>query len=425
MKKSVTLQQTLQTAAATRLTVIVLFIFCLATMSTSFATDYTSIDYIPGSYFLSETDVPGKLVDVGTHKLHIHCKGSGTPTVVIDTGLGAISLEWIHIQNEVADHAQICLYDRAGYGYSDPGPLPRTSAYIVNELHELLIRAKVKGPYILVGHSFGGYNVQLFASRYPEITAAVVLVDSSHMDQYARFLAAPINVKTSPPNKSKLGVVRFSMPQLHPNLPSEIREDILSLMIRQPMRYAMAYEFYNFRKSADEVREYSRFPDVPLLVLTRGKRVYPENNKGELMEKLWMKLQSELSDRSQISAHVIANTSGHFIHLDQPQLVIDSISLVIDVVRYRPVERNYPVDIALALEPTWYAFDESTWRSNRLFSDPMLGHIFPYQVSQNSYEDTGNAVDIEDANSTEEANAEVMSLATMGNPDNKVIDYVH
>ena len=123
MKKSVTLQQTLQTAAATRLTVIVLFMFCLATMSTSFATDYSSIDYIPGSYFQSDSDVPGKLVDLGTHQLHIHCKGSGTPTVVIDTGLGAISLEWIRIQNEVAEHSQICLYDRAGYGYSDPGPL--------------------------------------------------------------------------------------------------------------------------------------------------------------------------------------------------------------------------------------------------------------------------------------------------------------
>ena len=267
--------------------------------------------------------------------------------------------------------------------------------------------------------------MQLFASRYPEITAGVVLVDSSHMDQYARFFAAPINVKTSPPNKSKLGVVRFAMPQLHPNLPTEIREDILSLMIRQPMRYAMAYEFYNFRKSADEVREFSRFPDIPLLVLTRGKRVYPKDNKGDLMEKLWMKLQSELSDRSQISAHVIANTSGHFIHLDQPQLVIDSISLVIDVVRYRPVGRSYPVDLALALEPTWYAFNESTWRSNRLYSDPMLGHIFPYQVSQNSYENTDNAADFEDSNSTEDTDTEVMSLATMGNPDDIVIDNVH
>jgi len=261
-------------------------------------------------YLVSTLSAVIKFIGHGiTHRLHIHCKGSGSHTVVVDTGLGAISLEWNHIQVAIAKRTRICLYDRAGYGYSDPGPLPRTSSYIVDELYKLLTQADIKGPYILVGHSFGGYNMQLFASRYPHVTAGVVLVDSSHRDQYSRFLAPPIKVKTSPPNKPRLGIVRFSMPPMHPNLPNEVRDDVMTIMLKQSMRYAMAYEFYNYRQSADEVKDAGQFPNIPLLVLTRGKRVYPQNQKGNLMEELWMQLQSELSERSVFSAHVMANKS--------------------------------------------------------------------------------------------------------------------
>lgn len=319
----------------------------------------------------------GTKVSVGSHRLYVRCQGEERPTIIIDTGLGDVSLEWNHIQKAVAPHARICLYDRAGYGHSDAGPLPRTSSHIVEELHQMLINAAIEGPYILVGHSFGGYTMQLFASRYRELTAGVILVDSSHRDQYARFLAPPINVKTAPPNKEKLGIVRFAPPPIHPNLPAEIRDEVRQAMLDAKMRYATAYEFYNFRKSADEVKASKPFPAVPLLVLTRGKRVYPEGHHGDLMEALWMELQSELSALSPYSGHVVAHDSGHFIHLDQPQLVIDSISFLVDVIRYRAINRNYPVEVAQALEPERYDFFEATWRSNQLYYDSMLGHIFP------------------------------------------------
>lgn len=385
MNTIATLQLQLSTSTRTWLSVSVLLIAWLSLTENSYAADYTQINYSYKTAGIIQTDVPGTLVDIGTHRLHIDCQGNTDPTIIVDAGLGTISLEWKHIQKAVAKRNRICLYDRAGYGYSDSGPLPRTSSYIVDELYNLLIQAGLKGPFILAGHSFGGYNMQLFASRYPDASAGVILVDSSHEDQYARFLAPPINVKTAPPNKKKLGIVSFRMPPLHPNLPKEVRAAILTLMFKQPMRYAMAYEFYNYRQSAEEVKQGGNFPDIPLLVLSRGKRVYPHNRKGDLMEDLWMQLQSELTHLSHFSAHVVANKSGHFIHLDQPQLVIDSMALLVDVVRYRPVQRNDPVKMALALEPTWYGFIDATWRSNRLYSDPMLGHIYPDQISQNRF----------------------------------------
>ncbi|MFQ5658792.1 MAG: alpha/beta fold hydrolase [Gammaproteobacteria bacterium] len=368
------------------LTAIAVLVYCLAYISNVPAADPIRIAYAAKTTnHLPQPHVPGRLVNVGTHRLHIDCRGSGRPTVVVDAGLGAISLEWTRIQAAIAKRTRICLYDRAGYGYSDPGPLPRTSSYIVDELYHLLMNARIKGPFILVGHSFGGYNMQLFASRYPHISAGVVLVDSSHIDQYRRFLAQPIHVKTSPPNRTKLGIVRFSPPPIHPHLPEEVRNEILGLMLRQPMRYAMAYEFYNFRQSAKEVREGGPFPNVPLLVLTRGKRVYPYTHKGDLMRTLWMQLQTELSERSQFSAHAIADKSGHFIHLDQPQLVIDAISMVIGVVKYQSVKRSHPAEAKLVLEPRWYDFIDVTWKSNHLYHDPVLSYLYPETGNQNEH----------------------------------------
>src|SRR5437868_14963164 len=110
---------------------------------------------------------PGKLVDVGGYRLHINCTGTGSPTVILDAGLGGTSLDWSKIQPAVARFTRVCSYDRAGYGWSESGPGPRTSPQIVKELHLLLVHAQVNGPYLLVGHSVGGLNMRLYAYRYP------------------------------------------------------------------------------------------------------------------------------------------------------------------------------------------------------------------------------------------------------------------
>lgn len=334
--------------------------------------------------------IPGQLVDIGTHKLHIYCQGKGSPTVIVDTGLGEISLEWIRIQQNLANYSKICLYDRAGYGWSETGPLPRTSSYIADELYRLLKRADIEGPYVLVGHSFGGYNMQVFASRYQDVTAGIILVDSSHPQQYERFLAAPINVKTAPDNNRGSRLFRFSLPRLHPKVPKEVRNDVMAMMLKRPMRMAMANEYYDYRQSAADVIEAGDLPPVPLLVLSRGKRVYPHDRRGDLMEDLWSTLQQELVERSPRTAHVIANESGHFVHLDQPQLVVDSVALIVDIVKFKLVFKDRLEDDNLMPRPVWYAFNGATWRSDWLSTQLANGPNFP---SQNGHQQLGFVAD--------------------------------
>src|SRR5512139_3161821 len=128
---------------------------------------------------------PGQLVDVGGYRLHIHCTGSGSPTVVIDAGLGDWSTSWGEtVQPGVAKTTRICTYDRAGMGWSDPGPLPRDAARFARELHTLLQNAQIPGPYILVGHSLGGLPVRVFAHDYAPEVAGVVLIESMNPNHF-------------------------------------------------------------------------------------------------------------------------------------------------------------------------------------------------------------------------------------------------
>src|SRR5580700_8175433 len=120
---------------------------------------------------------PGRLIDIGTHRLHLFESGRHGPTVVLEAGLMSTVLSWTDLQRHLSQSFRVVSYDRAGLGWSDAGPMPRTSDRIVDELHALLRRAGVPPPYILVGHSFGGLTMPLFAARYAQETAGVVLVD--------------------------------------------------------------------------------------------------------------------------------------------------------------------------------------------------------------------------------------------------------
>ena len=122
----------------------------------------------------------GRLVDVGGFRLHLHCIGEGSPTVIMEAGGGGNVLHWMLVQPAIAQSTRVCAYDRAGMGWSEPGPLPRTPQRIVAELHTLLGTAGIPGPYILMGHSIGGKYMRLYASQYPQDVAGMVLVDARH-----------------------------------------------------------------------------------------------------------------------------------------------------------------------------------------------------------------------------------------------------
>ncbi len=273
---------------------------------------------------------PGLMVRVGEHRLHLYCTGRGEPTVVMDSGLGGNSLDWTRVQPEVAAYTRVCTYDRAGYGWSELGPLPRTSEKIADELHTLLKKAGVLGPYILVGHSFGGYNVRLFASRYPQETAGIILVDAAHEDQFKYFRRNGIV------QHSAGASFMMSGPSIPNNLPDDVRPIAQAHVEKTKAFLALRGEMVSFQRSADQVSQSKPLPDVPFSVITRGKRVWPHTEKGNRMETIWSELQDDLATRISYhrneadAYHIFAKQSGHYVHLDEPGVVVNAIRKLVN-----------------------------------------------------------------------------------------------
>ena len=300
----------------------------------------------------AEYPPPGKLITVGAHRLHLHCTGHGTPTVIMDAGLGGNSVDWIQVQPALALETRVCTYDRAGNGWSESGPLPRTSKRIALELHTLLENSDVPSPYVLVGHSFGGYNMRMFANRYPGETAGLVLVDASHEDQYRRFRQKGIELNIAPRGR----FVLRSTPRVPAGMPAEARAVSQALLSRSKALLAVQAELSAFVDSAEQVRQASDLPDVPLMVITRGKRLYPTTEKGNRMERLWQELQDDLVNLTSHGSQVIAESSGHYVHLDQPGVVIRGIQAVVHDYRVQLNKRSR--DTIPTLADRWYSLSE-------------------------------------------------------------------
>ncbi len=277
---------------------------------------------------------PGELIDVGGYRLHLHSMGKGSPAVILDAGAGGTSLDWSFIQGELANTTQVCSYDRAGFGWSEQGPPPRTSEHMVEELRALLNNAGIRPPYVLVGHSFGGLNMRLYAARYPDEVAGLVLVDSVHEDLYVRM---PVGLReASRAQLSQLSVARFLAPIGLPRLfapplatqklPPEVQPTANALGFRSSVYAAIYHETREFDESARQVRAARVSSDLPLTVLTRTK---PENWPREISmdeaEQVWNALQTDIATLTQSSTHLLVEDSGHFIHIDQPTVVIDAI----------------------------------------------------------------------------------------------------
>jgi pimeloyl-ACP methyl ester carboxylesterase len=162
---------------------------------------------------------PGQLVEVNGRNMHINCIGNKSPSIILDSGAGGFSLEWKNIQDSLSQHARVCAYDRAGYGWSDMGPLPRSTKNIAHELHSLLENAEIPGPYIFVGHSFGGFTAQYFARYFDDDIAGVVLIDSSHEEQVYRLPENGKDVVRRSLHQNRRNMVTKSV--LHENFPEQ------------------------------------------------------------------------------------------------------------------------------------------------------------------------------------------------------------
>jgi pimeloyl-ACP methyl ester carboxylesterase len=278
---------------------------------------------------VSEHPAPGAMISVGSHRLHLHCLGSGAPTVVLEAGLGGTAMEWVRVQEPLSRRFRTCAYDRAGYGWSERGPLPRRSATLAAELHRLLQRAGESGPYVLVGHSFGGYNVRLFAARYPGEAAALLLLDASHERQHDRFEA--LGLSTAP---RRGGIVwstgRGEVPSA---MPQALKPLARSLAATPRARLALGAEAAELRQSADQVAAAPVRRDLPVAVISRGRREWPDTEAGRRLERTWRELQLDLAGRVGSGTHAIASRSGHFVQLEQPELVIRAVGTLVERLR--------------------------------------------------------------------------------------------
>lgn len=262
--------------------------------------------------------------DIGTHRLFIECIGSGAPVVVIDVGVGDSFENWRAVREQLALNTTVCAYDRAGYGKSEPGPLPRSSLQAALELKLLLEASAQPGPYLLVGHSLGGLNLQVFAAQYPDVTAGLVLLDPT-----------PVAWLVDP----------AVFPELSAMFQQQVQEmnDSANLLLQSEnpaektqgvFLQALASEHAElFGETARQVAEIVSFGDLPLVVIGSGQSNPAFGASADAFQEFWITQNQELAQRSSAGRFVLAEDSGHMIYIDAPETVIIAVRDMLEKLR--------------------------------------------------------------------------------------------
>ena len=282
---------------------------------------------------------PGQLVDVGGHTLHINCIGQGSPTVIMEAANLGMSAHWVRVQQQVAQTTRVCAYDRAGLGWSERGPQPRDARKISSELHTLLKDAGIEGPYVLVGHSYGGLYVRMYADRYPEEVAGVVLVDATHPEAFTRSPEERALYEQTNrwgavlPFLTRLGVIRLTnYYPAHPDLPPKQRAQIEAFNSSTRQVATTAQEFRATPETSAQVRSAGSLGDTPLAVITAGEQ-----------SPSWLEMQDELAALSSDSIHRVVKGATHESLLydkGDAQVTSAAIEQVVEAVRTeRPLSR--------------------------------------------------------------------------------------
>ncbi|MGB3717309.1 MAG: alpha/beta hydrolase [Candidatus Promineifilaceae bacterium] len=291
---------------------------------------------------LRKFPAPGKLVKTALGDMHLHCQGEGDVTVIIEAALGDSSLDWTVVQSAVAQFTRVCAYDRPGLGWSSPARDSLTSDQVADNLKQALVGADVAGPYILVGHSIGGVFARAYAKRYPQDIAGLVFVDSAHENQRNRL--PPEMMKEGTMIKVLASLFRMLAPFGIPralkladrmqgdNFPDDVRPAAMARMYQSHFFKALFNEVKAVESNTALTEPPPDLGNTPLIVLSRGG-TNPELPEAqfERLKQCWDELQRDLVKLSTNSQHIIAEHSGHYIHHDQPELVVDAIRQVVKV----------------------------------------------------------------------------------------------
>jgi len=303
----------------------------------------------------------GQAIEVGGRTLNLYCSGTGSPTVIFETGGNGPGYEWRVVQASVASFTRACWYDRAGVGWSDPPPTPRTSETVASDLHELLSRASVPPPYVLVGASIGGEHARIYSSRYPREVAGLVLVDSSHPDQQEpAFMLSAFNLMspgkrhlicTALPFMARFGVLRLIASRMGGPVPSQAspERDILVRLNARPEAVRADAEQTCAATDGGRLvptlgtgnpeldnaaRNASSLDDRPLVVLTAGKYWAPPGLEKQAADyhEVWVhQLQASLARLSTRGRQVVVD--AHHDMDEAPDAVVTATRQVVDEVR--------------------------------------------------------------------------------------------
>jgi pimeloyl-ACP methyl ester carboxylesterase len=305
---------------------------------------------------------PGRMLTVDGYPIHLDCTGTGSPTVVLDAGLGGWSLDWSEVQPTVARSTRVCSYDRPGMGWSSPRPAPRDAQHAVDELHALLTNGGIDGPLLLVGHSNGGLRVLLYAAEHRADVVGLVLVDptpiSTSAEQFAVLSpneqAELLALSEDQPSKNEeggqplVGLIQAAQPfgiarllsdgllagSIYPHLSVALQPAYRAGVNRASFMSTIAAEAQQRPASIDQLRQMGTLGDLPMVVLASSSPVafnddpVPPELSGRVSDMLHVMLHGSHQAIAQLSAtgHVksVADT-GHYIQFDRPDAVIQAI----------------------------------------------------------------------------------------------------
>jgi pimeloyl-ACP methyl ester carboxylesterase len=275
---------------------------------------------------------PGQLIDVGGHKLHIHCLGEGSPTVILDHLGDGTSAQWGWVQPAVATATRVCAYDRAGHGWSDPGAEPRDAHHQARELHALLTNANIPGPYVLVGHSLGGLYVRMYADQHPSDVAGMVLIEGTHPDVWTRLgMREGIGVDDTQlaiaPAMARLGIFRLGLYPLSPpdlDLPPQQRAEVKAYYATAKYLDSLLAVNRAFSVALAQVRSTGTLNARPLVVVIGGAS---DNASGVARE-----LQDDLARLSSNSTTRVVDGATHAGLVDNRDHAAQTSAAILQVV---------------------------------------------------------------------------------------------
>jgi pimeloyl-ACP methyl ester carboxylesterase len=329
---------------------VVLSIVALVAAAVAGSSSYNAIAV---HQFWAANPPPGVFYTVNGHRMHMNCTGSGSPTIILDSGLGNDALIWGGVQPVLSETTRVCSYDRAGFGWSDALPAPRDADHIAAELHGLLLQAKVTGPIVLMGHSIAGLYMREYASRYPEDIAGIVFVDVSTPLQDEDPAMKAVDSKTPTQWISMLllraryiaGLPRLTG-QCSNFLGSTGQAGILQAEdLCEPHFGAMAAEKDSFNKSGHETVHTGPYGALPILILSQDVTTVhlpvPAQQTADLANS-WNQMQEDLKKLSTRSRRIIAKRSGHYVQLFRRDLIWKEVPLFIEQIRgTAPQPTNY------------------------------------------------------------------------------------